>query len=88
MPCSWLKLWSVVKVDARKAGKPLLAPSGASSSKETHPFGWRNAMDIIVKWRQLSEPNDQVQRPHAMTSLTQLTALYASNMLPSRHTGF
>ena len=48
-------------MDARKAGDPLQAPSGASSSKEAHPFGWRDAMDIIVKWRQLSEPNDQVQ---------------------------
>ena len=51
---------AAVQVDARKADKPLLAPSGASSSKETHPFGWRDATDIIVKWRQLSEPNDQV----------------------------
>ncbi len=53
-----------VQVDAKKAGRPLLAPVGASSSKEAHPFGWRDAMDIIVKWRQLSEPNDQVQRPY------------------------
>lgn len=54
--------WGAVQVDARKAGKPLQAPSGASGSKDSHPFGWRDAMDIIVKWRQLSEPNDQVQR--------------------------
>ena len=58
-------LWEAVQVDARKAGSPLLAPSGASASKETHTFGWRDAMDIIVKWRQLSEPNDQVARPQA-----------------------
>lgn len=33
------------------------AQAGASGR---HQFGWRDAMDIIVKWRQLSEPNDQV----------------------------
>ena len=53
---------NTVQVSARRAGEPLLAPSGASGSKEAHPFGWRDAMDIIVKWRQLSEPNDQVQK--------------------------
>lgn len=26
-----------------------------------HQFGWRDAMDILVKWRQLAEPNDQVR---------------------------
>lgn len=25
-----------------------------------HAFSWRDAMDIPVRWRQLSEPNDQV----------------------------
>eukprot|EP00798_Chlamydomonas_sp_ICE-L_P018637 gene18637-25152_t len=25
-----------------------------------HEFGWRDAMDIVVKWRQITEPNDQV----------------------------
>ena len=23
-------------------------------------MGWRDAMDVIVRWRQLAEPNDQV----------------------------
>ena len=27
-----------------------------------HQFGWRDAMDIVVKWRQLAEPADQVNR--------------------------
>ena len=27
------------------------------------PSGWRDAMDLVVKWRQLSEPNDQVRSP-------------------------
>lgn len=26
----------------------------------THPAGWRDAFDIIVKWRQLAEPSDPV----------------------------
>ena len=34
--------------------------SGASLGPKPRSFGWRDAMDIIVKWRQLSEPNDQV----------------------------
>ena len=25
-----------------------------------HEFCWRDAMDVVVRWRQLSEPNDQV----------------------------
>ena len=37
-----------------------MGPKGASGSVAEHSFGWRDAMDIIVKWRQLSEPNDQV----------------------------
>ena len=37
--------------------------SGEFSSKpyrEAHEFGWRDLMDIAVKWRQFSEPNDPV----------------------------
>lgn len=35
---------------------------GKSSSKErgAHAFGWRDMYDIVVKWRQYSEPNDPV----------------------------
>lgn len=33
---------------------------GRGSKGSTHPLGWRDAMEIIVKWRQISEPNDQV----------------------------
>jgi hypothetical protein len=35
--------------------------SGMEGLSGHHPFGWRDAMDIIVKWRQLCEPNDQVR---------------------------
>ena len=49
-----------MQVAKRKAGEEVPAPKGASSSKEPHLFGWRDAMDIIVKWRQMAEPNDQV----------------------------
>lgn len=34
--------------------------SGRSGVSGSHPFGWRDAMDLLVKWRQLAEPNDQV----------------------------
>ncbi len=33
--------------------------SGRSGVSGSHPFGWRDAMDLLVKWRQLAEPNDQ-----------------------------
>ena len=26
----------------------------------THALGWRDAFDVAIKWRQLSEPNDPV----------------------------
>lgn len=51
------------KVEEREAGRDVTAPAGASGNPEPHSFGWRDAMDIIVKWRQLSEPNDQVHPP-------------------------
>lgn len=47
-----------------------MGPKGASGCAEPHAFGWRDAMDIIVKWRQLSEPNDQViARSHSRHAL-------------------
>ncbi|BDA45969.1 probable UDP-N-acetylglucosamine-peptide N-acetylglucosam at N-terminal half [Coccomyxa sp. Obi] len=48
-------------VAERAAGRAVMGPEGASGSAAAHPFGWRDAMDIIVKWRQLSEPNDQAR---------------------------
>jgi len=48
----------------QRVGMPLRVPndgaSGETSASGSHPFGWRDAMDILVRWRQLSEPNDQV----------------------------
>ena len=48
----------------RKAGNQTLVMSEGSSvhggASGRHLFGWRDAMDIVVKWRQLAEPNDQV----------------------------
>ena len=41
-------------------GEDMVVREGASGIQEPHPFRWRDAMDIIVKWRQLAEPNDQV----------------------------
>ncbi|KAG2452817.1 hypothetical protein HYH02_002163 [Chlamydomonas schloesseri] len=51
-------------VAARRAGRQVWVRSEGSSGQAgasgRHLFGWRDAMDIVVKWRQLSEPNDQV----------------------------
>ncbi|GIL49345.1 hypothetical protein Vafri_5718 [Volvox africanus] len=51
-------------VAARRAGRQHWVrsegSSGQAGSAGRHLFGWRDAMDIVVKWRQLCEPNDQV----------------------------
>ncbi|KAK9817959.1 hypothetical protein WJX72_004923 [[Myrmecia] bisecta] len=47
-------------VAERKAGRKVLTSTGGSGDDAQHAFGWRDAMDLVVKWRQLSEPNDQV----------------------------
>lgn len=51
----------------RGGGGALMVPNAGASvaargadPKGAHAFGWRDAMDIIVRWRQLAEPNDQV----------------------------
>ena len=31
-----------------------------SSNPEDHPFAWRDAFDVAVKWRQLVSANDSV----------------------------
>ena len=36
------------------------AAAGAGALGGQHPYGWRDAMDGLVRWRQLAEPNDQV----------------------------
>lgn len=61
MPCC------LAQVAERAAGRPVMRPKGASGSAAAHAFGWRDAMDIIVKWRQLSEPNDQACVPPPVT---------------------
>eukprot|EP01094_Clydonella_sp_ATCC50884_P015076 TRINITY_DN25658_c0_g1_i1.p1 TRINITY_DN25658_c0_g1~~TRINITY_DN25658_c0_g1_i1.p1 ORF type:complete len:815 (-),score=165.27 TRINITY_DN25658_c0_g1_i1:123-2273(-) len=44
-----------------RGGGSRTVPSGtASGTSEEHEFGWRDAYDICVRWRQLSEPNDSV----------------------------
>ncbi len=55
-PEQWL-----AQVAERAAGREVTVCAGASSSAQSHPFGWRDAMDIAVKWRQLAEPNDQAR---------------------------
>ena len=52
-------------LSARRAGNTVWVRSEGSSvqagASGRHQFGWRDAMDIVVKWRQLAEPNDQVR---------------------------
>ncbi|GAB4814575.1 hypothetical protein N2152v2_001621 [Parachlorella kessleri] len=65
-------------VEDRRAGrKSWVANAGASVSakaadraKGRHLFGWRDAMDVIVRWRQLAEPNDQSPMTRLVMSLT------------------
>lgn len=33
---------------------------GSSLNQKPHPFGWRDVFDVMVRWRQISEPNDAV----------------------------
>ena len=51
-----------VQVQVARGGS-LQVTQGASGDQKPHAFGWRDAMDVLVKWRQLSEPNDQVHIP-------------------------
>ncbi|DBA80252.1 hypothetical protein WJX79_002480 [Trebouxia sp. C0005] len=50
----------------RQAGKKVMVDTAGASlggfdaQKGQHEFSWRDAMDIPVRWRQISEPNDQV----------------------------
>lgn len=52
-----------VQISLRNKGEDMIVREGASGIQDAHPFRWRDAMDIIVKWRQLAEPNDQVNLP-------------------------
>ncbi|KAK9842872.1 hypothetical protein WJX74_003734 [Apatococcus lobatus] len=47
-------------ISCQSTGEDIIVREGASGIQDAHPFKWRDAMDIIVKWRQLAEPNDQV----------------------------
>ena len=60
----WQMLCWAVQLEARARGEAVMVSAGATGSLQEHEFGWRDAMDIIVKWRQISEPNDQVRRRH------------------------
>lgn len=52
---------------ARRAAHAAVAPllRRAPWMRRSHAFGWRDAMEVIVRWRQLAEPNDQVGGPTA-----------------------
>ncbi|CAD7702294.1 unnamed protein product, partial [Ostreobium quekettii] len=50
----------VAKREGRVFEVDSMGASGGEGKAGRKEFSWREAMDIIVKWRQLSEPNDQV----------------------------
>ena len=48
----------------RNGSHTWVASDGSSGHDEAggrHRFGWRDAMDVVVRWRQIGEPNDQVR---------------------------
>lgn len=71
-------------VDSRGASQ-----GGFEARQGQHEFSWRDAMDIPVRWRQLSEPNDQVSfhnmlAPTAMQG-TACAYSHASDCLCNSH---
>ena len=57
-----------MQVVERQAGRKVMVDTAGASlggfdaQKGQHEFSWRDAMDIPVRWRQISEPNDQVSQ--------------------------
>ena len=53
------------ELDARHSGTHTwVASEGASirgDAEGRHKFSWRDAMDVVVRWRQIGEPNDQAR---------------------------
>lgn len=43
-----------------REGKPQISGKASSGNRKPHDFGWRDMYDVLVKWRQYSEPNDPV----------------------------
>lgn len=67
------------------AGASVSARRGACGcAPGSHAYGWRDAMDVIVRWRQLAEPNDQVRHAEYVTFGFALTCVGAcGKALPS-----
>jgi hypothetical protein len=51
----------LLQIEAKRRGGDVQSNKGASKGPLQHPICWRDFQDIPVKWRQLSEPNDQVE---------------------------
>ena len=56
----------LTELDARRNGSHTWVSSEGASRQgdpdQRHAFAWRDAMDTLVRWRQIGEPNDQVWR--------------------------
>ena len=68
-------------VQVAQGGK-LTVRAGASGDPSPHAFDWRDAMDVLVKWRQLSEPNDQVTTLAENASWQHLQLVFLSERRP------
>ena len=54
----------LTEISARQNGSHTWVSSEGASAQDDpsgrHAFAWRDAMDTVVRWRQIGEPNDQV----------------------------
>lgn len=54
----------LTEISARQNGSHTWVSSEGASAQDDpsgrHAFAWRDAMDTVVRWRQVGEPNDQV----------------------------
>lgn len=48
------------QANANNASNSKVDGKSSSKDRKPHNFGWRDMYDIVVKWRQYSEPNDPV----------------------------
>lgn len=59
----------LTELDARRNGSHTWVSSEGASAVDDlqgrHAFAWRDAMDTVVRWRQIAEPNDQARVPAA-----------------------
>lgn len=58
--CGYAALEVAQQLKKAIEGEYIVPGTWSSSKREEHAFYWRDLYDIIVRWRQFSEPNDPV----------------------------